>query len=582
MKNLNLFRNEALRLGRKGYPVFPCQRRGKAPITANGLKDATCDRKTIREWWADNPHANIGLLTNDVLVIDLDKPKDGSLNLWSEGKIAKELARVGVMIKTGSGVHYYFKNTGGWGCSVGKLAPSVDVRGVGGYVITSPSVHENGTVYEGESLPPIEELPAPPEWLCEKLDNLSKAKNADTVKASKCFCEGERNSSLFKMGCILNGQGYDFSSILDSLLKANSEQCSPPLEEKEVDKIAKSASSYHSKSTYRVDATPKLQSFGELKNNFQGLSDPIIDGLLRVGETANLIGAPKAGKSCLVQNLAISVATGRDWLGFSTPKGKVLLLDNELQDSLIIDRSEAISKALDLNEKESILCDKNIKVDLLRGRGIDMNSLDGYLSQLPENQFDLIILDALYRFIPADKSENDNTVMTHFYNILSKHSERLGGAFLVVHHTSKGRQSSTTTDIGSGAGAMSRAADTHITITPKSVQDCSFIFRADCRSWKHPKPFGVRACYPIVLRDDSVVITNSKKPAKKRISIKDFVKKYVSKEIVLRDKIISNAANDGVAESRAEKLLKEAEASSLVDRHSLGKHKKAAFCLVSN
>ena len=52
------------------------------------------------------------------------------------------------------------------------------------------------------------------------------------------------------------------------------------------------------------------------------LAEPVIDGLLRRGETGNIIADPKRGKSWLAYGLILSVATGDPWLGkFACPRG---------------------------------------------------------------------------------------------------------------------------------------------------------------------------------------------------------------------------------------------------------------------
>ena len=56
-------------------PVFPCQPKGKTPLTANGFKDATTDLQQIRIWLSKTPQANIGIPTGrrsgfDALDID--------------------------------------------------------------------------------------------------------------------------------------------------------------------------------------------------------------------------------------------------------------------------------------------------------------------------------------------------------------------------------------------------------------------------------------------------------------------------------------------------------------------------------
>ena len=56
-------------------------------------------------------------------------------------------------------------------------------------------------------------------------------------------------------------------------------------------------------------------SAGQLLADHAAMRPAVIDGLLRLGETANVIAAPKMGKSWLTLDLVLSVATGRRWLG---------------------------------------------------------------------------------------------------------------------------------------------------------------------------------------------------------------------------------------------------------------------------
>ncbi len=39
----------------------PPKKVGKAPLTDNGIKDATTDLKTIRDWWKRWPQANVAV-----------------------------------------------------------------------------------------------------------------------------------------------------------------------------------------------------------------------------------------------------------------------------------------------------------------------------------------------------------------------------------------------------------------------------------------------------------------------------------------------------------------------------------------
>ena len=55
-----------------------CESAGKHPQTPRGFKDATTDEALIRELWAENPEANIGVPTGAVsglVVLDVDGPE---------------------------------------------------------------------------------------------------------------------------------------------------------------------------------------------------------------------------------------------------------------------------------------------------------------------------------------------------------------------------------------------------------------------------------------------------------------------------------------------------------------------------
>src|ERR1035438_7339000 len=69
----------ALAYASRGWPVLPCEPRGKRPfglLVSHGLKEATTDPATIEGWWWAEPEANIGLRTGvafDVLDVDGDE-----------------------------------------------------------------------------------------------------------------------------------------------------------------------------------------------------------------------------------------------------------------------------------------------------------------------------------------------------------------------------------------------------------------------------------------------------------------------------------------------------------------------------
>ena len=92
----------ALWFASKGYPVLPlhsvteaggctcgnsdCESVGKhpfAPLAPHGLKDATVDLDVIRDWFAEHYWLGYGIVTDELLVIDVDA-RHGGLETWQE------------------------------------------------------------------------------------------------------------------------------------------------------------------------------------------------------------------------------------------------------------------------------------------------------------------------------------------------------------------------------------------------------------------------------------------------------------------------------------------------------------------
>ncbi len=222
------------------------------------------------------------------------------------------------------------------------------------------------------------------------------------------------------------------------------------------------------------------QPVGQLIAAHQKLREPIIHGLLRDGETMNLIAPSKAKKSWLVLNLSLSVAGGQAWLGFKTEPGRVLIIDNELHAETVAYRLPRVAEKMGLTPEKYA---EQIAYCIMRGARMDIYSLKAYLQRIQPGAFKAIILDALYRFLPPGTDENDNGAMCNLYNQIDSYAAMLKSAFILVHHTSKGIQSGrAVTDVGSGAGAISRAADCHLVLRAHSEEN-AVVLDASPRSW---------------------------------------------------------------------------------------------------
>jgi AAA domain len=252
---------------------------------------------------------------------------------------------------------------------------------------------------------------------------------------------------------------------------------------------------------FKVDAdNPDLQlvriepvSIGQLILDNPELRPVVIDGILRRGEIANVIASPKVGKSFLAGNLAWCVADGRQWLTHTVTQGRVLVIDNELHAATLANRLDRIARDMQIDATD---CDA-IDVICLRGQNIDIHHLEMRLAEIPPGTYSLAIVDALYRTLPQGTSENDNAAMMAIYNKLDHYANLWDSAIVVVHHSSKGSQGDKSlTDVGSGAGAISRAADTHIAIRPHEQPELC-VLEAVTRSFKSPEPVSIRFDWPL-------------------------------------------------------------------------------------
>ena len=236
--------------------------------------------------------------------------------------------------------------------------------------------------------------------------------------------------------------------------------------------------------------------FSELSSSHPHLRKPIIDGVLREGETVNVISSPKIGKSWLVADLTLSVCVGSDWLGrFPVDAGRVLILDNELHPETISHRIRRVADARGHFEADYA---DNLDVCSLRGCLADVYDLGARLFQdITAGTYRLIVVDAFYRSIPAGIDENSNSGIAQVYNAIDHYALQLGCGFVLVHHSTKGSQAGkTVTDVGAGAGAQSRATDTHLILRPHE-EPGAVVLEAAARSWPPIDPVVLRWDFPV-------------------------------------------------------------------------------------
>jgi predicted P-loop ATPase len=139
----------ALGYVKRGWAVLPCRPRDKRPATKHGFKDATTEKGVLVQAWAANPEANLGVATGSVsgiVVLDVDPRNGGDKNLAELERVHGPLPETATVATGGGGRHFYFSAPMGTVPS-GDLAPGVEIKADGRYVIAPPSVHPSGEQY---------------------------------------------------------------------------------------------------------------------------------------------------------------------------------------------------------------------------------------------------------------------------------------------------------------------------------------------------------------------------------------------------------------------------------------------------
>jgi hypothetical protein len=115
-------------------PIFPCYP-NKRPACQNGFKDASADPARIAALWAGRTGLLAAVPTGEasgIAVLDIDRAGMAWLAAAEVPATRQHQTRSG-------GRHLIFRHKPGLRCSQGVVAPGVDVRAEGGYIIFWPA-----------------------------------------------------------------------------------------------------------------------------------------------------------------------------------------------------------------------------------------------------------------------------------------------------------------------------------------------------------------------------------------------------------------------------------------------------------
>ena len=217
------------------------------------------------------------------------------------------------------------------------------------------------------------------------------------------------------------------------------------------------------------DDLPDIENFGDIWDNMPQLPETIIEGVLRKGHKMMIAGKSKAGKSFMLIQLAIAVAEGKKWLGWSVKKGRVLYINLELGRESGYHRIKEVYQTLGYPPKHI----NDIEVWNLRGYTAPMDKLVPKLIRRAKKQnYDMVIVDPIYKVLTGD--ENSAEAMAYFTNQFDKVAHELGASVIYCHHHSKGGQGGKASmDRSSGSGVFARDPDAILDLVELEVTEAT-------------------------------------------------------------------------------------------------------------
>jgi hypothetical protein len=222
----------ALEYAAQGIAVFPlhtvfddicscrkgseCKSKGKHPRwhradLPNGVDNASTDPAQIKIWWERWKDANLAIAMGGehrLIALDSDPRNGGDASVCDLAEAHGNDWFDTYTVRTGgNGNHFLYRLPHGVEVHRKDIAPGVDVKAAGGYLVAPPSVHASGRNYEVIN---NVEIAVAPDWLIEELTraaDVQPSKVIDFQERSQTYgnaglrfyADGERNNGLLRL-----------------------------------------------------------------------------------------------------------------------------------------------------------------------------------------------------------------------------------------------------------------------------------------------------------------------------------------------------------------------------------------------
>jgi hypothetical protein len=466
LTNTNTTLQAALDYLERGWRPIPIKPGGKSPLLRS-WKEYQCRQPTraeVIQWFADHPDANIAVLTgagSGIVAVDIDGPEGEQ---WLQGLNANPPTLTNL---TAKGRHAILAHPGVPIPSKAGIAPQVDVRGDGGYIVVPPSIHESGTPYrwDDENGMGLDLPPAPlPEQLLELIKDKAPAPTNEATGPGlpETIPEGTRNNTLTSYAGKLFRKGMGHDEVLEECLAVNRVRGAPPLPHDEVETIVNSIASR--------ECVKRSWSRYQGREGSQGLERSIVTTSLAevqaepvdwlwpkyvpLGKLTILDGDPGVGKSSFTLDLAARVTRGRPMPDESPGiQGAVLLLTTEdgLADTV---RPRLEAMGADVTAVHAVC-------ELATDTGARLlripDDIPVLRAQIERHQARLVIIDPLIQYLSGSVNTWHDQHVRLALAPLAALADDTGAAVVLVRHLNKKQGLSALQRGGGSIGLIAQA-----------------------------------------------------------------------------------------------------------------------------
>lgn len=442
-----------------------CQSPGKHPRITGWKEQSTTNEDRIRGWWKRWPNSNVAIVTgrtSGIVVLDVD-PRHGG-----DESLAALEAEHGLIPSTvqaltgGGGQHFFFRHPGRHVPNQVSLAPGLDIRGDGGYIV-APSSRGRFRFYEWEasSHPEDVQLAPMPAWLLALIerDMRAKSERVNTAAVLAGLPEGERNTGLFKLACKRRREDFPYARTEADILEAAS-NCIPPYPADDARRIVANVYDRYPAGSSPANDMPNVCPPAYEEVDIDALLDDhesvnaLIPGLIYAGGMTLIGAAPGTGKTTLVSAIIAALLKRQkafDLLDTGQLEGPIVVFTELARASL----AETVKRMVNVYQLERRDREGKFKVYPILGESVLNKQIrDGFISRCQEAS--LVVVDTFDAWLAADPNKTSDALTG--WSALQTVANA-GSSVLVLDHSGKNNFQSKLMSAAAGSSAKLRHPD---------------------------------------------------------------------------------------------------------------------------